>query len=121
VRGKTSVVTLADSKKDELPSDATSPGLCVELSRVDVRSFLLLGGQGGDAEKNDHPCSTTCTDLFSQQDLRKGVKTMFGRPVNVEFRPGRVGEANRIIQDEIVPVLQEQERFERQLLLVQGI
>jgi hypothetical protein len=46
---------------------------------------------------------------------------MFGRPVNVEFRPGRVGEANRIIQDEIVPVLQEQERFERQLLLVQGI
>lgn len=44
---------------------------------------------------------------------------MLARAVNVPFRPDRVDEANRIVQDEIVPVLEERAGFEDQLLLVQ--
>jgi heme-degrading monooxygenase HmoA len=44
---------------------------------------------------------------------------MYARAVNVEFQSGKVEEANRIVKESIVPVLQKQKGFKGQLLLTQ--
>lgn len=44
---------------------------------------------------------------------------MFARAVNVQFQPGKVDEACRIVNDVIVPVMQEQQGFKSQLLFTQ--
>jgi heme-degrading monooxygenase HmoA len=44
---------------------------------------------------------------------------MYARAVNVEFQSGKVEEANRIVKESIVPVLQKQKGFKGQLLLAQ--
>jgi hypothetical protein len=48
-----------------------------------------------------------------------GDEAMFARAVNVEFRSGKVDEASRIVQEDIVPVLKAQKGFKGQLLLTQ--
>ncbi len=44
---------------------------------------------------------------------------MYARVVNVQFQPGKLDEANRIVNESIVPVLKEQKGFKGQLLLTQ--
>jgi heme-degrading monooxygenase HmoA len=44
---------------------------------------------------------------------------MYARAVNIQFQPGKVDEAIRIVQESIVPVLKEQQGFKSQLLLTQ--
>jgi heme-degrading monooxygenase HmoA len=44
---------------------------------------------------------------------------MYARVVTIQFQPGKTGEANRIVQDSIVPVLKKQKGFKGQLLLTQ--
>ncbi len=45
---------------------------------------------------------------------------MFARAVNVQFQPGQVEEASRIVQETITPVVKEQKGFKGQLFLTQG-
>ena len=44
---------------------------------------------------------------------------MYARAVNVQFQSGKADEANRLVKDAIVPVLQEQKGFKGQLFLTQ--
>ncbi len=44
---------------------------------------------------------------------------MYARVVNVQFQPGKLDEANRIVNESIVPVLKEQKGFKNQFLLTQ--
>ncbi len=44
---------------------------------------------------------------------------MYARAVNVSLLPDKVAEAQRIVADAIVPVLQAQKGFQRQLFLTQ--
>lgn len=44
---------------------------------------------------------------------------MYARAVNVQFQPGKVDEASRIVTESIVPVMKEQKGFKGQLLLTQ--
>jgi heme-degrading monooxygenase HmoA len=44
---------------------------------------------------------------------------MYARAVNIQFQPGKIDEANRIVKESIVPVLREQKGFRGQLFLVQ--
>jgi heme-degrading monooxygenase HmoA len=44
---------------------------------------------------------------------------MHARAVNIQFQPGRIAEANRIVEDAILPVLKEQKGFKGQFLLTQ--
>jgi heme-degrading monooxygenase HmoA len=44
---------------------------------------------------------------------------MYARAVNVQFQSGKVDQANHIVKDAIVPVLQEQKGFKGQFLLTQ--
>ena len=44
---------------------------------------------------------------------------MYARVVNVQFKQGNLGEAKRIVNGSVVPVLREQKGFKRQLLLTQ--
>jgi heme-degrading monooxygenase HmoA len=44
---------------------------------------------------------------------------MHARAVNIQFQSGRIAEANRIVEDAIVPVLKEQKGFKGQFLLTQ--
>lgn len=44
---------------------------------------------------------------------------MYARAVNVQFQPGTVDEASRIVRESIVPVMKEQQGFKGQLLLTQ--
>jgi len=44
---------------------------------------------------------------------------MYARLVNVQFQAGKLDEANRIVNDSIVPSLKEQKGFKGQFLLTQ--
>ncbi|MGM0403918.1 MAG: antibiotic biosynthesis monooxygenase family protein [Thermodesulfobacteriota bacterium] len=44
---------------------------------------------------------------------------MYARAVNVQFQPGKMDEATRIVKDTIVPVLHGQKGFKGQFLLTQ--
>jgi heme-degrading monooxygenase HmoA len=44
---------------------------------------------------------------------------MYARAVNIQFQPGKIDEANRIVKESIVPVLREQKGFRGQLFLIQ--
>jgi len=44
---------------------------------------------------------------------------MYARAVNVQFQSGKVDEANHLVKDAILPVLQEQKGFKGQLFLTQ--
>jgi len=44
---------------------------------------------------------------------------MLARVVRVQFQTGKLDEATRIVRDEIVPEMKEQQGFEGQLLLTQ--
>ena len=44
---------------------------------------------------------------------------MYARAVNVQFQPGKMDEATRIVKESIVPVLHEQKGFKKQFLLTQ--
>ena len=44
---------------------------------------------------------------------------MYARVVNVQFRPGTVDEASRIVKESIAPVMGEQQGLKGQLLLTQ--
>lgn len=44
---------------------------------------------------------------------------MYARAVSIQFQPGKVDEASRIVQDSIVPVMKGQKGFKGQLLLIQ--
>jgi heme-degrading monooxygenase HmoA len=44
---------------------------------------------------------------------------MYARAVNIQFQPGKVDEASRIVKDSIVPAMKGQKGFKGQLLLVQ--
>jgi len=44
---------------------------------------------------------------------------MYARAVNVQFQSDKADEANRLVKDAIVPVLQEQKGFKGQLFLTQ--
>ena len=39
--------------------------------------------------------------------------------MNIQFQPGKIDEANRIVKESIVPVLREQKGFRGQLFLIQ--
>ncbi|HZK49474.1 MAG TPA: antibiotic biosynthesis monooxygenase [Thermoleophilia bacterium] len=45
---------------------------------------------------------------------------MYARAVNIQFHSAKIDEANRIVQDAIVPVLKEQKGFREQFLLTQS-
>jgi heme-degrading monooxygenase HmoA len=44
---------------------------------------------------------------------------MYARAVSIQFQPGKVDEASRIVQDSIVPAMKGQKGFKGQLLLTQ--
>lgn len=44
---------------------------------------------------------------------------MYARVVNVQFQPGKVGEAAQIVQSSIVPVMKGRKGFKGQLFLTQ--
>lgn len=44
---------------------------------------------------------------------------MYARVVNVQFQEGKLDEANRIVNESIVPALKEQKGFKGQFLLTQ--
>jgi len=44
---------------------------------------------------------------------------MYARAVSIQFQPGKVDEAIRIVQDSIVPAMKGQKGFKGQLLLTQ--
>ena len=44
---------------------------------------------------------------------------MYARTVNIQFQPGKIGEASSIVKDSIVPVMKEQKGFKGQLFLTQ--
>jgi heme-degrading monooxygenase HmoA len=44
---------------------------------------------------------------------------MYARAVNVQFQSGKADEANHLVKNAIVPVLQEQKGFKGQLFLTQ--
>jgi heme-degrading monooxygenase HmoA len=44
---------------------------------------------------------------------------MYARAVNIQFQPGKIDEASRIVKDSIVPAMKGQKGFKGQLLLTQ--
>jgi heme-degrading monooxygenase HmoA len=46
---------------------------------------------------------------------------MYARVVSIQFQPGKTGEAARIVEDSIVPVMREQKGFGGQLLFTQAV
>lgn len=44
---------------------------------------------------------------------------MYARAVNIQFQPGKVDEASRIVKDSIVPAMKGQKGFKGQILLTQ--
>jgi heme-degrading monooxygenase HmoA len=44
---------------------------------------------------------------------------MYARAVNMQFQPGKIDEANRIVNESVIPVLREQKGFRGQLFLIQ--
>jgi len=44
---------------------------------------------------------------------------MYARAVNIQFQPGKIDEASRIVKDSIVPAMEGQKGFKGQLLLTQ--
>lgn len=44
---------------------------------------------------------------------------MYARAVNIQFQPGKIDEANRIVNESVIPVLREQKGFRGQLFLIQ--
>ena len=44
---------------------------------------------------------------------------MYARVVTIQFQPGKLDEAKRVIVDSIVPVLKQQKGFKGQLLLAE--
>ncbi len=44
---------------------------------------------------------------------------MYARAVNIQFQPGKINEASRIVNDSIVPAMKGQKGFKGQLLLTQ--
>jgi len=50
---------------------------------------------------------------------QKGGNPMYARAVNMQFQPGKIDEANRIVKESVIPVLREQKGFRGQLFLTQ--
>ncbi len=44
---------------------------------------------------------------------------MFARMVTIQFQPGKIDEASRVVKESIVPVMKEQKGFKQQILLTQ--